>query len=127
GLSLAALERAADARTRVVVVSSVQFLSGHRADVGALGAFCRARDILFVVDAIQSAGHIPLDVQAEQIDVLLAGGHKSLMSAPGAGALYVREAAAERLRFTSVGANAVEGWEHWLHYDMTPRPAALRF
>lgn len=127
GLSLAALERAADRRTRVVVVSSVQFFTGHRADLAALGAFCRARDILFVVDAIQSAGHIPIDVQAEQIDVLLAGGQKSLMSAPGAGLLYVREAAAERMKFLSVGANAVEGWDHWLRYDLTPRSAAQRF
>ncbi|MCZ2098872.1 MAG: aminotransferase class V-fold PLP-dependent enzyme [Anaerolineae bacterium] len=127
GLSLAALERAADRRTRVVVVSSVQFFSGHRADLAALGAFCRARGILFVVDAIQSAGHIPIDVQAGQIDVLLAGGQKSLMSAPGVGLMYVREAAAERLKFLSVGANAVEGWEHWLRYDLAPRPAALRF
>lgn len=127
GLSLGLLERAVDQRTRVVVVSSVQFFTGHRADLAALGAFCRARGILFVVDAIQSAGHIPLDVQAEQIDVLLAGGQKSLMSAPGAGLLYVREAAAERMKFISVGANAVEGWEHWMRYDLAPRPAAQRF
>lgn len=127
GLSVAALEQGVDDRTRVVVVSSVQFLSGHRADLAALGAFCRQRDILFFVDAIQSAGHIPIDVQAEQIDVLLAGGHKSLIGAPGAGVLYVREAAAERMTFSTVSSNAVEGWEHWLHYDPTPRRAALRF
>lgn len=127
GLSVAALEQGVDDRTRVVVVSSVQFLSGHRADLAALGAFCRQRDILFMVDAIQSAGHIPIDVQAEQIDVLLAGGHKSLMGAPGAGLLYVREGAAERLTFATIASNAVEGWEHWLHYDVTPRRAALRF
>lgn len=127
GLTLAALEQGVDDRTRVVVVSSVQFLSGHRADLAALGAFCRQRDILFMVDAIQSAGHIPIDVQAEQIDVLLSGGHKSLMGAPGAGVLYVREEAAERMRFSTIGSNAVEGWDHWLHYDTTPRRAALRF
>lgn len=127
GLSLSALEQGVDDRTRVVVVSSVQFLSGHRADLAAMGAFCRQRGILFMVDAIQSAGHIPIDVQAEQIDVLLAGGHKSLMGAPGAGLLYVREEAAERMRFSTIGSNAVEGWEHWLRYDTTPRRAALRF
>lgn len=127
GLSVAALEQGVDDRTRAVVVSHVQFLSGHRADLAALGAFCRQRGILFIVDAIQSAGHIPIDVQAQQIDVLLAGGHKSLVGAPGAGLLYVREAAAERMLFASVGSNAVEGWEHWLHYDPTPRRAALRF
>ncbi len=127
GLSVAALEQGVDERTRAVIVSSVQFLSGYRADLAALGAFCRERDILFIVDAIQSAGHIPIDVQAEQIDVLLAGGHKSLMSTPGAGLFYVREAAAERMKFTVVGSNAVEGWEHWLRYDPTPRRAAQRF
>lgn len=127
GLTLAALEPLVDARTRLVTVSAVQFLSGRRADLAALGAYCRARGILFVVDAIQAIGHVPIDVQAMHIDVLATGGQKSLLALPGQGFLYVREAVAEAMQPTILGANAVEGWEHWLHYDMTPRRGALRF
>lgn len=127
GLSLEAVEKQTDAHTRLVTVSAIQFLSGHRADLAALGAFCRERGILFAVDAIQAAGHIPIDVQAMQIDILAAGGQKSLMGPPGQGFLYVRREVAERLVPALVGPNAVDGWEHWLHYDLKPRQGAWRF
>ncbi len=127
GPSVAALEPYVDARTRVVAVSAVQFLTGHRADLAALGAFCRERGILFVVDAIQAAGHMPIDVQALQIDVLASGGQKSLMGPPGQGILYVRREVCEGLQPAIVGPSATVGWEFWLDYDLTPLPGALRF
>jgi len=127
GASVDAFAPLVDDRTRLVAVSAIQFLSGHRADLAAIGAFCRQRGILFVVDAIQSAGHCPLDVQAMKVDVLVAGGHKSLMGPAGQGFLYVREEPCARMMPDLIGSNAVEGWEHWLAYDMTPRQGALRF
>lgn len=127
GASVAAFEPYVDEHTRVIAVSAVQFLTGHRADLAALGAFCHARNILFVVDAIQAAGHMPIDVQAMQIDVLAAGGQKSLMGPPGQGFLYVRDAVANELQPASVGPNATENWEFWSDYDLTPRRGAYRF
>jgi len=64
GASIEAFDALVDARTRVIAVSAIQFLAGHRTDLAALGAYCRERGILFVVDAIQAAGHMPIDVQA---------------------------------------------------------------
>lgn len=127
GASLAALEPLVDDHTRVIAVSAVQFFTGHRADLAQLGAFCRARGIILAVDAIQAIGHMPFDVQAQQIDILAAGGQKSLMAPPGQGFLYVRQELAEQMIPNWIGPNAVEGWEHWLHYDMTPREGATRF
>ena len=127
GPSVEAFAPYVDAHTRVIAVSAVQFFTGHRADLAALGAFCRERGILFVVDAIQAAGHMPIDVQAMQIDVLAAGGQKSLMGVPGQGFLYVREEVAEQMRPATVGPNATRDWDFWLDYDMTPREGALRF
>ncbi len=127
GASVAAFEPYVDARTRLIAVSAVQFFTGHRADLGALGAFCRSRGILFSVDAIQAAGHIPIDVQAMQIDILASGGQKSLMGPMGQGFLYVRDEVAERMQPAMVGPNATVGWEHWLAYDLTPLPGAARF
>jgi selenocysteine lyase/cysteine desulfurase len=127
GATVEAFAPSVDDRTRLIAASAVQYLTGHRADLAALGAFCRQRDILFVVDAIQAAGHIPIDVQAMNIDVLAAGGQKSLMSAPGQGFLYVRDGICRQLKPGIIGPAAVENWEHWAKYDLTPIQGAQRF
>ncbi len=127
GASVAAFEPYVDDRTRLIAASAVQFFTGHRADLAALGAFCRERGILFAVDAIQAAGHMPIDVQAMQIDILAAGGQKSLMAPPGWGFLYVRDDVCTEAQPTVIGPNATEEWEHWLKYDPRPRRGAARF
>ena len=127
GLTLEELEPLVNARTRVVAASAIQFFTGHRTNLAAIGAFCRERDIFFVVDAIQAIGHMAFDVQAMNVDVLATGGQKSLLAAPGTGFLYVRDAVAERLRPRLIGPNACQDYEHWLDYDLTPRPGAARF
>jgi selenocysteine lyase/cysteine desulfurase len=127
GLTLERVEEFADERTRAVAASSVQFFTGHRTDLAAIGQFCRNYDILFIVDAIQSIGHMRFDVAAMNIDVLATGGMKSLMALPGAGFMYVREAVAEAMRPRSIGAGATIDYMHWLAYDLTPLPGAARF
>src|SRR5581483_10870955 len=66
---------AMDGRTRVLTASFVQFASGFRADLDALGSLCRERGVLFFVDAIQGLGVFPLDVSRTPIDFLAADGH----------------------------------------------------
>ncbi len=127
GLTLRAVEQYADARTRVVAASAVQFFSGHRTDLAAIGRFCRERGILFVVDAIQCIGHMPFDVQAMNIDVLATGGQKSLLGLPGVGFMFVRNEVAEAMRPRLIHSNATANWLHWLAYDLTPLPGAERF
>lgn len=127
GLTVAALADHIDDRTRLVSVSAVQFFTGHRADLAALGALCRERDILFVVDAIQAIGHLPLDVQALGIDALVTGGQKSLLSAPGTGFLYIRQELAETMQPRYLAGNSTVNFRHWLDYNVTPLPGAARF
>ncbi len=127
GLTLRAVEQHADDRTRVVAASAVQFFTGHRTDMAAIGRFCRQRGILFVVDAIQAIGHVPIDVQAMGIDVLATGGQKSILGLPGVGFMAVRGAVAEAMRPRLIHANATVDWPHWLAYDLTPLPGAERF
>jgi selenocysteine lyase/cysteine desulfurase len=126
-LSVASLDDHTDGRTRLVAVSAVQFFSGARADLAALGRFCRERGILFAVDAIQAIGHMSIDVQAMNIDVLATGGMKSLLALPGVGFMYVRDAVAEQLRPRAIGSNATVNYMHWLAYDLTLQPGAARF
>ncbi len=127
GLTLRALEPLVDGRTRVVAASAVQFFTGHRTDLAAIGNFCRRRGILFVVDAIQSIGHHAIDVQAMGIDVLATGGQKSLLALPGVGFMVVRNEVANAMRPRLIHSNATVDWIHWLAYDLTPLPGAGRF
>jgi len=127
GLTLDRVRDFADEHTRAVAVSAVQFLSGQRADLAGIGRFCHENGLLFIVDAIQAIGHIPIDVQAMHIDVLATGGQKSLLSLPGVGFLYVRQAVAEQMRPRLIHSNATADYIHWLAYDLTPLPGAARF
>lgn len=85
------IARALRPETRLLAISAVQFLSGYRADLEAIGALCRDRSILFVVDGIQAVGAVPIDVQAMHIDFLAAGAQKWQMSPQGTGFLYVTD------------------------------------
>jgi selenocysteine lyase/cysteine desulfurase len=127
GLTVEALEYHADERTRVVTVSSVEFLTGFQTDLAAIGRWCKERDIIFVVDGIQSVGAAPMDVQACQIDFLASGAVKWLMGPMGIGFIYCRQELLEQLTPPMAGALSVMGWEDWRDYDLTFPPDARRF
>lgn len=93
---------------KAVALSAVQFLSGYRADLAAIGAICRKHKILFIVDAIQALGAVPIDVQAMNIDALACGGHKWLFAPHGIGFLYVSELLQEKIQQSHVGWLSVE-------------------
>jgi selenocysteine lyase/cysteine desulfurase len=121
------LRRAIDSSTRVLALSWVQFASGFRADLAALGAFCRERGVLFVVDAIQGLGALPLDVVASSVDVLAAGGQKWLLGPRGCGLMYCSSETLAKLDVASVGAYSVVDEHNYLHYDLQLKPDARRF
>ncbi len=113
-LPAARFAESADSRTRAVVMSSVQWSNGYRADLDAIGAFCRDRGLAFIVDAVQQLGACPIDVTRTPIDVLACGGHKWLNAPFGAGFLYFRRGFMETLGAPIAGYLAVEppagGW-----------------
>lgn len=92
-----AILKKADAKTRAISVSSVSFSPGFRLPMAELGAECRRRGILLVVDGAQSIGVLDTDVKALNIDALAASTQKYLMSVYGMGFLYVRRELAETL------------------------------
>lgn len=121
------IRNAMDARTRVLTVSMVEFASGFRHDLAALGQLCRERDIFFFVDAIQGLGVFPLDVQALPIDALSADSHKWLLGPEGAGIGYVRREWVERLHPFGVGAFSVVNPLAFSTIDFRLKPHAGRF
>ncbi|HOS95736.1 MAG TPA: aminotransferase class V-fold PLP-dependent enzyme [Armatimonadota bacterium] len=116
-----------DSRTRAVALSAVQFGSGFRADLGAIGDLCRARGAYFVVDMIQCVGAVPMDVSETPFDVGAADGHKWLLGPEGIGYLYCRPEILDQLAPTYMGWNSVRDAYDFEHYDATPRPDARRF
>ncbi len=127
GLDLDLLRSAVTEETRVVACSSVQFLSGYRADLAAMGAFCRERGIYFVVDAIQSLGVIPMDVSAFHIDFLATGGPKWLLGPRGQGFLFCSHEIIDRVHPVLTGAGGVIGEDDYLKYDLSFVDNADRF
>jgi selenocysteine lyase/cysteine desulfurase len=99
----AALIAACGHRTRLLSISSVEYASGLQLDLAILGDYCQSQDILFCVDAIQSLGALPFDVQAVRADFVVADGHKWLLAPEGLGLFYVRPDLRERLRLIEFG------------------------
>jgi cysteine desulfurase family protein len=83
------IRRALTPRTRLIVLTHASNVLGTVQPVAAVGRIAREQDILFVVDAAQTAGVVPIDVRAMNIDLLAFPGHKSLLGPTGTGALYV--------------------------------------
>ncbi|XAL99408.1 aminotransferase class V-fold PLP-dependent enzyme [Phycisphaeraceae bacterium D3-23] len=77
--------------TKLVVMTHASNVTGTIQDAAAVGAIAREADVLFCLDAAQTVGVVPLDVQAMNVDLLAFPGHKSLLGPTGTGALYVGE------------------------------------
>jgi selenocysteine lyase/cysteine desulfurase len=126
-IDVKALVRLCDRRTRVLAISAVQFWNGFRTDLAALGTALKGRDVLLVVDAIQAAGAMRLDLSATPVDFLCAGAHKWLLGPIGVGFAYVGPRMLERLTPMTIGTDSVVRDEEYFDYDLTLKTDARRF
>jgi selenocysteine lyase/cysteine desulfurase len=110
----------------MISLSHVQYASGYRSDLAAIGKFCRERKILFCVDAIQSMGVLPIDVGEMNIDFLSADGHKWLLGPEGCGIFFCRRERIATLRPEVGWMNVVNATDYG-NYDFTLRNDARRF
>ncbi len=95
--------------TALVVLSHGSNVAGTVQPIAALAATCRRHDALFLLDACQTAGHVPIDADGWGVDLLATGGHKGLLGPAGVGVLYVGERAEPRLRNTRFGGTGAGG------------------
>lgn len=121
------LARLCDERTRLLSVSSVQFAWGLRLDLDTLGSLCAERGVLFCVDAIQSLGVFPFDVERCQADFVVGDGHKWLLGPEGVALFYSRPRARERLTLREYGWHMVEHAGDFDRPDWAPARSAQRF
>ena len=91
--------------TRLVMINHASNVIGTIQPVAEIGRLCRERGIVMAIDASQSAGQVPIDIQAMNVDVVAFTGHKSLLGPTGIGGLYVREGV--NIRLTRAGGTGV--------------------
>ena len=126
-VTLAEIAEMVDARTRVVAVSWVAFHNGFVYPIEEIAGFCRERGILFVVDAIQGLGALPMDVVAAGVDVLAADSHKWLLGPEGCAVFFVAESARDRVPPLFAGWWNILHAKGYLAYDLDFYGSARRY
>ena len=119
-LSYEKLEGAICTKTKAIVCTNGSNLTGNYVDIMRVGEMAKRHNVLFVVDASQTAGVYPIDVQSMNIDILCFTGHKSLLGPQGTGGMYVKEGL--EVRPLKSGGSGVQTYSKHHPVDM---PTAL--
>ena len=109
-LDLQDLERMLRPDTAAVVCTHASNLTGEIVDIGHIGKITREKGILLIVDASQSAGSIPIDIEEMGIDILCFTGHKGLMGPQGTGGMCIREGV--EIHPLKEGGSGVQSYRH---------------
>lgn len=121
------IENLIDSKTRLITMSSVQSVNGFMIDLKKLGDLCKAKEILFFVDAIQSLGAVSMDVKECGADFLSADGHKWLLAPEGIGVFYCRKELASKIDPNLIGWKSVEDDYNFESIKFQLKDNALRF
>ena len=119
-ISYEEMESAVKENTKAIVCTHASNLTGNMIDLERVGKITKDHQILFVVDASQTAGVYPIDVQKLGIDVLCFTGHKGLLGPQGTGGLYVKTGV--RIRPLLCGGSGVDTYNP---YHPSEMPTAL--
>jgi cysteine desulfurase/selenocysteine lyase len=116
-----------DERTSAVCVSHVQYSTGQRLDLKALARAAHQHDALLIVDATQSAGAVPIDAIADEVDILVTSGYKWLCGPFGAAMMFVRRSLHERIEPGLVGWRSTSEVFDFQADKIAWAPSASRF
>ncbi|WP_413669424.1 aminotransferase class V-fold PLP-dependent enzyme [Mucilaginibacter sp. Mucisp86] len=121
---LKAFEDAIGPKTKLIAVTHIPSTAGSMIPVEEIGRIARKHNILYLLDACQSVGHVPLDVQAIGCDMLAVTGRKYLRAPRGTGFLYVRKEIQDKLKLFFMDGFTTQ----WVtETDFKPRDDARRF
>ena len=105
---MSAFESLIRPETRAIVCTHASNLTGNMIDIARVGAVAKAHGLLFIVDASQTAGAAPIDMETMGIDILCFTGHKGLMGPQGTGGLCIRPGV--EIRPFKVGGSGVQSY-----------------
>ena len=125
-------EKAVDDKTVAVAASHVEYVNGFRNDLKVIGEIAHDHGAYLIVDAIQAAGALQIDVKRDDVDFLTTACYKWLLSPPGAGYLYVKEELVERFEppfvgWASVKPEVFETLDFWDIWNLRLSETASRF
>jgi len=126
------VEKAVDDNTVAVVISHVEYFNGFRNDLGAISEIAHEHGAYVIVDAIQSAGAVKIDVKKDDVDFLTCACYKWLLGPPGAGYLYVKRELVEKFEpplvgWLSVKPEVFETIDFWDIWSLKLSETASRF
>ena len=122
-----ALIDAMDESTRMLAISAIQYGSGLRLNLETLGKACKKRNIAFCVDAIQMLGAFPVDVEAANIDFMMADSHKWLLGPEGIALFYCRKNWQSKINLFQYGWHMIDKYSDFNDKSWRPAASARRF
>jgi cysteine desulfurase / selenocysteine lyase len=118
------LEAAITAKTKLIAITHIPSTAGGMMPIVEIGKIARQHNILYLVDACQSAGHVPLDVKEIGCDMLAVTGRKYMRAPRGSGFLYVKKEVQNKLQCTFLDGHSID----WIsESDFKLKDNALRF
>jgi selenocysteine lyase/cysteine desulfurase len=122
--SMPAFEELLSPKTKLIAITHIPSTAGNILPVAEIGKIARRHGILYLLDACQSVGHIPIDVEAIGCDMLAVTGRKYLRAPRGTGFLYIRKEVQDRLKLLFMDGHSTA----WVsERDFKPRDDARRF
>lgn len=121
------IEKLVTPRTKLISISLVQFLSGYKADIKAIGDFCKLKNIIFCVDGIQAAGNVNINLQNVHVDFFAGGTQKWLMALQGLSYFYISQKLFEKISPKYIGWTSVKNAWNFLDYNLDLLDNAERF
>lgn len=122
--SLDDIEKSITSKTKILISSHVQYRTGFRQDLTALGRICKKHNLIFVVNATQSLGVIPVDVRKANIDFLTFSSHKWMMSGYGISGLFINKKHHGKIKYPIAGWLSVHNPEKMLNTNTEVLKAA---
>lgn len=126
-VDLPQIEMLVTPRTKLIVISFVQFLTGYRANLKTIGEFCKQKNIILCVDGIQGVGAARIDVKDCSIDFFAGGTQKWLMGLQGLSYFYISPNLLNKIKQKFVGWNSVKDAWNFNDYNLILLEDAKKF
>ncbi len=126
-ISIEDIKKAVDDKTKMIILSHVQFINGYRISYEELSKFCKERNILLIAECTQSLGALEFNVKREGVDVVIASGNKWLLGPEGCGIMYLSDNAMDKLPSTTIGWRSADFGEDSSNYPIKFYESARKY